>query len=325
MSGDLNGNILLVGTGTMGLEYAKVLKALHISFIAVGRSDDSVQEFIKKTNEQAISGGLNSFIETQINLPGQAIVTVSIEQLGPVTSALLHRGVKRILVEKPAGLNPEEIGDIAFLAKSYNAEVYVAYNRRFFSSVIKAKEIIEEDGGVTSFFFEFTEWSHILSKSAKPIEVLNQIFLANSTHVVDMAFFLGGIPEHLSCFTAGQLEWHPKASAFAGAGITENGAPFSYHANWASPGRWGVEVLTNRHRLIFRPLEKLMLQRIGELDIQPVELDDELDRVYKPGLYRQVEAFIFQRHSEKLLSIAQHNNLVLKVYGKILSPLDDRF
>jgi predicted dehydrogenase len=321
MSSDLRDKILLVGTGNMGYEYAKVLLALDVEFIAVGRSQQSAEEFHSKTGVIAVQGGLGTYLDSQDEVPLRAIVTVNVEQLGPVMMALLNKGIKRILVEKPAGLNAAEIKEIAHLAKETQAEVFVAYNRRFYTSVIKAQELIEQDGGVTSFNFEFTEWSHVLSKLNKPIEVMNQMFLANSTHVVDMAFYLGGVPDRISCYTTGELDWHPKASVFAGAGITDQGALFSYQANWESPGRWGLEVLTKHHRLIFRPLEKLMIQKIGQLDMLPVELDDELDHIYKPGLYRQVEAFIFNKGSKNLLSIEQQSNMVDKVYEQMLNPV----
>ncbi len=117
-------------------------------------------------------------------------------------------------------------------------------------------------------------------------------FVANSTHVVDLAFYLGGTPKSIECFTSGGLNWHPSASVFSGAGTTDTGALFSYHANWAAPGRWGVEVLTAKHRLILRPLEELQVQNLGSIEIEKVELDDKLDKQYKPGLYRETKSFL---------------------------------
>ena len=96
--------------------------------------------------------------------------------------------------------------------------------------------------------------------------------MANSTHVVDLAFFLGGAPEKISSYVGGKLDWHPNGSIFSGAGITKNNTLFSYNANWEAPGRWGVEVITNKSRLILRPLEKLQIQKIGNLDPEFVQI-----------------------------------------------------
>jgi len=167
-----------------------------------------------------------------------------------------------------------------------------AYNRRFYSSTRKAKELIYNERGVISFNFELTEWSHIISGLEQPESVLSKWFLANSTHVADMAFFLGGKPDDICCFTAGKLDWHPSASIFSGAGRAINGALFNYAANWESAGRWSVEVLTKENRYIFRPMESLLVQKKGTIPQVIVEIDDAIDKQFKPGLYKQVESFL---------------------------------
>lgn len=97
------------------------------------------------------------------------------------------------------------------MAKQKEANVFYAYNRRYFASVLKAQEIIAEDGGVKSFNFEFTEWGHVIEKSGHSAEDLSNWFYANSSHVVDLAFFLGGTPTQMNCVTAGELTWHKPA------------------------------------------------------------------------------------------------------------------
>lgn len=172
------------------------------------------------------------------------------------------------------------------------ARIFIAYNRRFYSSVLKAKQIIKEDEGCLSFVFEFTEWTHLVKDAEKSKEEKAKWFIANSTHVVDLAFYLGGVPRHIACYTSGGLNWHPSASVFSGAGVTESDALFSYYANWETPGRWGVEVLTRKHRLILRPLEELQIQNLRSINIESVKLDDKLDKLFKPGLYMETECFL---------------------------------
>ena len=269
--------IWLIGAGNMAIDYEKVLNNLPVKYKVIGRSKNSAQSFAEKTGIQPGIGGLDNFLQQVPEKCTHAIVAVGVEELANTTIQLLEYGVKNILVEKPAGLNAKEIVQVANKTKKHSANVYVAYNRRFYSSVQKAKEIIEQDGGVMSFNFEFTEWSHKIEKFEKAQELKNNWFLANSTHVVDLAFFLGGKPKELCCFTAGGLDWHPSASIFSGAGITENKALFSYQANWEAPGRWGVEIITIKHRLIFRPLEKLQVKNMGNASLDFVQNDDELD------------------------------------------------
>ena len=135
-------------------------------------------------------------------------------------------------------------------------------------------------------------------------------FLANSSHVVDLAFYLGGKPKEISTYTAGGLAWHPSASIFAGAGVSENGALFSYQANWESAGRWSVEILTKEHRLILRPLEKLQVQKRGSVKVDFVEgIDYTLDEKYKPGLYLQTKKFI-TGNIQQVMNISEHSSVV---------------
>jgi len=293
----MKNNIWLIGSGTMAIEYINVLDALKVNYQVIGRGIDSAKKCELKTKVKVVTGGVESHIFDCKDFPSEAIVTVGVEQLASVTKILLQNGVKKILVEKPGGLDHNEISSVLAETKKQNAEVYIAYNRRFYASTQKAQEIINDDGGALSFNFEFTEWSHQIVDIEKASGVKEKWLLANSTHVIDLAFFLGGKPKEIACYVAGGLSWHPSGSIFAGAGISENGALFSYQANWEAPGRWGVEVLTKKHRLIFRPMETLQMMRKGSVKIESVEIDDRLDKEFKPGVYQQVHRFFADQTS----------------------------
>lgn len=316
MSDNLKQKVLLVGAGPMAVDYFNVLINLNCDVIVIGRGENSAEKFNEKTGCKPFVGGLTKFLALNKNSFSKAIVAVGMEVLKTTTIELIDSHYNSIMVEKPAGLNFQEIYDLANYSKSKNADVFVAYNRRFFASVMKAKKIIEEDGGVTSFNFEFTEWSHVIEKLVKAQGVKENWFLGNSTHVVDLAFYLGGRPKTISCYSTGGLEWHPKASVFAGAGTTENGVLFSYQANWEGPGRWGIEILTKKHRLILRPLEKLQTQNIGSVNTEFVELEDTLDTQFKPGLYLLTQKFI-DNQLEYLFPIKEHIHNC-EYYAKII-------
>jgi len=284
--------IWLVGAGYMAKEYARVLKGLKSEFLVIGRGKETAVDFENALRVPVVTGGIDNYMRSNQTPPKYAIVAVDAQYLCEVASKILNFGVENILLEKPGALTIADIRQLQKLAAKKNAKVFIAYNRRFYSSTMKAKEIIREDGGCTSFVFEFTEWSHLVKDAKKSREEKARWFIANSTHVVDLAFYLGGTPKYFKCYAAGGLDWHPSASVFSGAGISEANALFSYHANWAAPGRWGVEVLTTKHRLILRPLEELHVQELGSVDVKKVELDDKLDKLYKPGLYRETESFL---------------------------------
>ena len=311
----MNTKVWLIGSGGMAVDYVKVLQRLELEFSIIGRGLQSAKACQEATGCKVVSGGLIDFLATKPAVPTHAIVAVGVENLQETALQLLDYGVQNILVEKPAGLSKLEVEAVYRKVKEKCARVCVAYNRRFYASVLKAQEIIAEDGGVTSFNFEFTEWAHEIEKLTKAEGVKEHWFLGNSTHVVDLAFYLGGQPKEICTFTAGSLDWHPAASIFSGAGISVNGALFSYQANWESAGRWGVEILTKRNRLIFRPMEKLQIQERGSVAITFVQCDHKLDEEFKPGLFLQTKTFIDNKC--KGLCDIEYHAAIMKEYNLI--------
>lgn len=312
--------IWLIGAGDMSASYLKVLKAQDKTVKVVGRGSYSAKIFEDETGQAVEVGGLDTFLNQSPEIPEAAIVCVGAEELFNASKKLLDYGVKRLLVEKPGGLSLSEIETLKFSAIKEHAEVFIAYNRRFYSSVLEAYELIKADGGVMSFNFEFTEWSHVIEGLDKNSNVLAKWFIANSTHVADLAFFLGGKPENISCYTSGGVNWHPSSSVFAGAGVAENGALFNYSANWESSGRWSVEILTSKNRYVLRPMEALQVQAKGTVNLEFVAINNVLDTKFKPGLYLQVESFL-NGELRNLCSIDEHCSL-FPIYEKMASYTD---
>jgi len=309
--------ILLVGAGKMSRDYLEVLLSLRIKPTVVCRKKASAVSFYKKTGYEAAHGDLVTILNQEESSFEMAIVAVDVVNLYSVTKILLLSGISKVLVEKPGGISSKEINNLDLIATEKNADLLIAYNRRFYSSTQKAKEIIQLDGGSTSFLFEFTEWSHTIAPLEKPMKEKERWLLANSSHVIDLAFFLGGQPRIISCHRGGKnrLEWHPMSSVFSGSGVAENDALFSYHANWAAPGRWKVEILTKRNRMILEPLEGLLVQKIGSVEKSMMEIDNQKDLSFKPGLFNQVKAFV-NNDLENFCTISEQRES-MKVYNKI--------
>ena len=284
-------SLWVIGAGTMAQDYAKVLRSLEQKFEVIGRGSSSADRFKLVVGHDVVHGGVSQALAATA-APQQAIVAVGVEQLAVATIELIKAGTRRILLEKPGGLNTVEIKAIVLAATKHGAEVLIAYNRRFYASTAMARELIARDGGATSVIFEFTEWSHVIESLVKTPDVKKAWFLGNSTHVVDLAFHLCGFPKEWCSWHGGALDWHPSAARFCGSGLTEQGVFFSYHADWQAPGRWGVEVLTRKQRLILRPLEQLQVVPLGSVKMDSIEIDDRLDKEFKPGLHDQVKAFL---------------------------------
>ena len=315
-------NIWLIGAGEMALDYINVLNDLEYEFRVIGRGRESAAKCQEATACSVEVGGLNQYLESKPIKCSYAIVAVGVEKLYETTKMLLEYGIKNILVEKPGAMAKFEFKDLTKKADEKNANVLVAYNRRFYASTLKAQDIIKKDGGVTSFNFEFTEWAHIVEPLIKGAGVKEKWFLGNPTHSIDLAFYLCSKPKEMCSFSSGSLSWHTSSSIFSGAGVSENGALFSYQANWESAGRWSVEVLTNEHRLIFRPMEKLQIQKRGTIaQLMDEEIDYTLDEKYKPGLFLQTKYFL-ENAFQAMCTIKEQNSMY-DIYAKMANYTTD--
>jgi hypothetical protein len=275
----------------MAKDYAKVLGALGRDFLTIGRGDNSAAAFEEEFGMPVRRRGLKNAL-LELPPPEEAIVSLGIGQLAEAAGCLSRSGCRRILLEKPGALDVASLDTLRRVADKQRTEIFIGYNRRFYASVDKARELAFEDGGITSAHFEFTEWAHKITPLPTDPAVKERWLIANSSHVIDLAFHLCGKPLSWAKWSSGSIDWHPASARFCGAGTTSRGVLFSYFADWQAPGRWGVELLTRRRRLLLRPLESLQCVNLGTAEATPVDLPDDLDTRFKPGLYRQTEAFL---------------------------------
>lgn len=293
-----NNSVLLVGSGFMAKAYLEVLAELKANVIIVGRGAEKINE-LKALYPQFIyyTGGIKSYVSKhKKELPSFAINTANINHLSETTCDLIAAKIPHLLIEKPGAINLTELNKIHRFAKDYQTKIVIAYNRRFYASTIRLQKEILIDGGVTSTHFEFTEWLHTIDSNKFDASTLKTWLISNSSHVLDTVFSLIGIPKELNAYIGGQdtIDWHPSGSLFIGSGITSEKIPFTYHANWTAPGRWAIEVLTKKRRFYLKPMEKLQVQQLGSVAIDYLDIDDQLDLDYKPGIYLQTVSFLNQ-------------------------------
>lgn len=310
-------NVLVAGSGVIAREYLKVLLAKQLQPIVVGRGEANILKVQRDFPQvEAKSGGLQNWLLTN-NPPQHAIVALPIENLVDATEALLESGVKSILVEKPFTYSLAEAQKMCDLADRKNAKVLVAFNRRNYVSVIEARKLIEKDGGVSSFHFDFSEAIFRIDETKFSTDSQMHWGIANSSHVIDTAFYLGGKPAWMEARQYGKsVAWHPAGSIFTGIGETTGGLPFSYHANWGCPGKWNIEIMTPKRKLLFSPMERLHQQAKGGFKVDLLDLDYSPDINYKPGFYKQVSNWL--NESELLMSLKDFED-ELVVYKKIFN------
>ena len=98
---------------------------------------------LKRVPKKAVPLGIEMIAKFE---EGDAfIVTVNADKHRCLSISVKSRR-KISTVEKPGGLSSTEL-DLKASTIDANASIYIAYNRRFYASVIQAKKIIREDGG----------------------------------------------------------------------------------------------------------------------------------------------------------------------------------
>jgi len=303
----------LIGAGYMAGAYVPVLRALGVPFHVLGRSPSSASAFEAETGIQVHTEGVDAAVRAW-GRPECAIVAVGVDDLAMVATSLLELGCRSILLEKPGGVSLLQLSALELRATQMNATVHVAYNRRFYASTRSLAANMVADGGPTVMHFEFNEPSHAIRDSLATASSKQAWVLSNSSHVIDLAFHLGGRPSDWAAWRQGSLDWHSSAVRFCGSGVTDRGVLFSYNSDWESPGRWGLEIATSKNRYVMRPLEQL---KRATHDQPPSELvlADDLDRRFKPGLYLQTKAFL-EDQTELLCSI-QEQVRNAAIYSKI--------
>jgi predicted dehydrogenase len=287
--------IAIIGTGSMGEEYLRALRAMGVPgerLLLVGRNRDRTDTVAGRYGARAsvADGDYGDVVH------GRAvIVAVTQDALVRVTRAVLGGGCSRVLMEKPGALFSSELVDLSRVVAEAGVDAFVAYNRRFFSSVAAVRGMIESDGGVRACFFEFTEVERLVLHEREtkrlPGLVLDRWGLANSTHVIDLAFHLAGRPKSLVARRIGRLPWHATGAEFAGCGETKRDALFSYVATWGSAGRWRVEVTTPMRRIVLCPLETVEVQDKGSFEVRSIPVASEPEGI-KPGLAGVLREFL---------------------------------
>lgn len=297
-----SGAVLIVGTGPMGAAHAKAIQRLGKLPEVVGRSEHSAARFSDRFGLSAQGIGLEQYIERG-KLPSHAIVAVPISELSRVTTELLKAGVMNILVEKPGALSSTELRLVMKSASATQANVWVAYNRRFLDSTSFLLALLEERGRPARLECEFNERLGELRELGHPPAVLERWLIANSSHVLDLAIFLGGFPTVISNSPQGELSWHPSASSFSASGKTENGSELIFRANWNQEGSWSLRISAGGRTFEMRPLEELY--EIVPASHERIQLFSPAPGEHiKPGLIEQARQFLSNDRT-KLCSLSE--------------------
>jgi len=277
--------VAIVGAGYMAKEHIQAFQDIE-EVEVVGITSRTLSKAHSLAKELSIPNVFDS-ISAMHKQTGANLVVVTVPELfANEVSRECFEFPWAVLLEKPAGYNIEDAASILSVATEKNANVFVALNRRQYSSTKAVLKDIRDVGG--------TRWIHVQDQqdqktafeSGQPQTVVDFWMYANSVHLIDY-FKMFGRGEITSVEQV--IPWNPKAPGIVAAKITfESGDVGFYEGIWNGPGPWAISVSTPDKRWEMRPLEEATCQKTGERMRVPMQLH-EWDKQFKPGLRLQAQ------------------------------------
>lgn len=275
--------IVFVGTGKMANEYAKVLYnefKNQIQFVgAMNRSNDRIKDFIKKYKIPKYYRNLKEMM--MITKPDIVIVSVNETSTYKILKILTKFDII-CLIEKPVGFNFYQSEKISKLKKNDGFKGFIALNRRYYSSVQKAQNIISKDLSPRIIHIYDQESTLIAKKSGKPTQVVKNWMYANSIHMIDFAYQFGrGKIKKIKKLNKGNIFKESYVSALL---YFDSGDVVFYHCFWNRKAPWKVEISTQNFYIQLKPIEKLSYLSKKNVKWNNVKKSNS-DINYKPGIH----------------------------------------
>jgi predicted dehydrogenase len=222
-----------------------------------------------------------------------------------------------VLLEKPAGYNLYDAEDIELAACTKNRRVFVALNRRHYSSTQTVLSDLKELSGQRFIRVQDQEDQVSALQAGQPKTVVDNWMYANSIHVIDffLKFGRGKI-----CAVEPIIPWNPDDHGYVVAKVSfDSGDVGLYEGIWNGPGPWAVSVNTPEKRWEMRPLEQAAFQKAGQRKLEIAE-SHPWDTQFKPGLRLQAEKAVAAARGEvndlpTLQNAMESMRLVRAIFG----------
>lgn len=278
--------IAVIGLGNIAHKHAEVIAALPSAQLVAGvkRDADAGKSFC------AIHG-IPHFFPSTDHLLGWGEFDAAVVACGhhftvEISKAVLSTG-RPCLIEKPVGFSAEETQSVLDAAIAGATWGMVGVNRRFYSIFQKARELLADAGGLRAIRVEHTEWMHQAATWGLSDDLLDRYFYINGIHLVDTMCHLAGIPASIDAVAR---QFPGRRNAYDAMFRFPSGSVGHYSGQWYAPGRWALDLFAKDLRITFPRMEEAVIHRTGAESVA-LELD-EIDRRFKPGFYRQMEAFL---------------------------------
>jgi predicted dehydrogenase len=277
--------IAIIGAGYMSKEHIKVLKSIE-DFEISGIYSRTKSKSETLSFEYDIKNVCDSIDELYLKTNADMVI-ISVSELN--TKEVCEIAFKYpwlCLIEKPVGYNLLNALEILNIAENYLTKVYVALNRRHYSSTRMLNNDLKNNFEIRTVHVFDQENPQVSLEGGTPKLVVDNWMYANSIHIID----------YFTLFCRGSLvnvknieKWIPGKPCFVLSKLEYSSGDIGiYEAIWEGPGPWAVTVTTPSKRWELRPLEELRTQ---EYKSRTSILQDvnNWDTVFKPGLRLQAE------------------------------------
>jgi len=263
------------------IEAVKGVTAAGISSRTISKAEELANKFQIDQVYESVDDLMKKCV------PDAIMVLVSANQIFEVTEELIPIGIP-LFIEKPPGLVVDQTKVLVGLAEKNGTKNMVGYNRRYYSIFHEGLGIIKQNGGLLGLAVEGHERFWKIAGRDMPDEVRENWVYANSTHTINLLRFFGGKIKSISSLSKSLKE--KNGDQFVASMVFESGALGTYSSHWYSPGGWTATLFSEGVTVKFKPLEKGVWI---DTDLKKYEIHpDEVDIKYKPGFYRQMEAFV---------------------------------
>lgn len=310
-----NIKVALVGAGYMAKEHLRAFREIEsVTFTGItSRTMDKCTILAKEFGIQKICNSIDELWKSAE--PDVLIVTVP-ELSARSVCLQAFQFPWKILMEKPAGYDLKDSQAICDAAKAKNRDVFVALNRRYYSSSTQLLAQLDQEKGSRLIRINDQEDARAALKAGQPELVVNNWMYANSIHLIDLFRFYG---RGEVTKVENMIPWKGIDSDYVASKISFSSGDIGlYTAVWNRPSPWSVTICSEGKYFEQKPIEALGVQVYGSRKLEPVAIHD-WDLNFKPGLRFMAEDVINFLHGKAnhLVPLAESHKsmeLVSKIY-----------
>jgi predicted dehydrogenase len=286
--------VAVVGAGYMAREHIRAFTGLPGVTVAgiQSRTRTRAESLAEEFGIPLVSDSVQELHDaTQADL---VVVTVPELAMNGVASACF-RFSWTVLLEKPAGYDFADGEAIATSASKAKRRVFVALNRRHYSSTQVVRDALA--GHAEPRFIKVQDQedpAQALEGGQPPLVVTNWMY-ANSIHLIDFFRIFGR--GKITAVTP-VIPWRADAPGVVVSYIQfDSGDQGVYEGLWNAPAPWSVSVTLPSERWELRPIEQASVQKRGERRAQLFDPHPR-DLEFKAGLRAQAEAAVAAARGE---------------------------